>query len=136
MEWYQEPNLAKTFYEIIQIDTDLEASKRALAMHCDYNFVDASRMFDLPQRGQVSRLQLEEVFALHKLFPSSEEIRLIMLRYDRDRDTYLSVKEELANFILPRDENYRDMCMKRKVFAADLLRQNYFARAQCFLPDT
>ena len=56
MEWFEEPNLAKTLYEIIQIQTDLETIKRNLSLRCDFNFEDVSRIFDIQHRGLVSRL--------------------------------------------------------------------------------
>ena len=38
--------------------------------------------------------------------------------------------------ILPRDKNYRDLCIHRKVFAGEAIRHAFYSRAQCFLPDT
>mgnify|MGYP001117906853 CR=1 FL=1 len=72
-------------------------------MHCDFNFSDAARCFDLQQRMRVSRLALEEVYSLHKLYPKTEELDLVINHYDYDKDGLLSVSIELKNMLLPRD---------------------------------
>ena len=54
---------------------------------------------------------------------------MTMKHYDLDGDGCLSVKDELAKAILPRDKNYRDLCINRKVFAGAEIRHHFYSRA-------
>jgi hypothetical protein len=46
MEWFEEPNLARTFYEIIQTDQNLEQLKQRLSLKTDFNIQDVWGIFD------------------------------------------------------------------------------------------
>lgn len=113
MEWLEEPNLARTLYEMIQTDNNLELHKQQLALKTDFSMHDVWAMFDLQAVGFVSRAQFEEVYLLYGLMTLTDEIKLAFQYYDRDKDSLLS-KEEFASMIAPRDERYKDIVMKRK----------------------
>ena len=86
MDWFEEPNLAKAFYEIIQAEADLELLKQRLALKTDYTMTDVWAIFDTQHSGSVSRLQFEEVYNLLGLYPSREEIMMTFKNYDTDCD--------------------------------------------------
>ena len=69
MEWFEEDELAKGIYEIMQAEMDLETTKRNLALQSDFNVSDCFKMFDLSNTGLVTRLQFEEVYNMLELFP-------------------------------------------------------------------
>ena len=69
MEWFEEDELAKGIYEIMQAEMDLETSKRNLALQSDFNIQDCFRMFDLSNTGLITRLQFEEVYNMLELYP-------------------------------------------------------------------
>jgi len=81
--------------------------------------------------GFITKFQFEEVFTLLKMYPTSVEIELCFKRYDRDGDGKWSFRE-FADAILPRNESYKDLCIKRRPFNCNM----DYARAECFLPDT
>lgn len=113
MEWLEEPNLAKTLYEMLQTDINLELHKQQLALKTDFSMHDVWAMFDLQAAGYISRAQFEEVYLLYGLRTLTDEIKLAFQYYDRDKDQLLS-KEEFVSMIAPRDERYKDVVMKRK----------------------
>ena len=119
MEWFEEEELARALYEMMCAETDLELMKRQLAMESDFNLHDCFRMFDLQGTGSVTRRLFEEVMNLLKLFPTSLEIELSMFRYDTSMDGRLSF-QEFKELILPYDENYRDLVLRRPPYCSDL----------------
>ena len=100
MQWFEEDELAKSIYEMMQAETDLELMKRQLALESDFNVDDCWRMFDLNNTGSVTRRQFEEVFNLLQLYPTALEIELTLYRYDADHNGKLS-KKEFQKMILP-----------------------------------
>jgi len=56
MEWFEEPNLARSLYEILQTEQNLELLKQQLALKTDFNMHDCWRIFDLGEEGTISRL--------------------------------------------------------------------------------
>jgi hypothetical protein len=55
MEWFEEPILARTFYEIIQVEQDLELAKQSLSLKSDFNISDCFGIFDLSMVGSVTK---------------------------------------------------------------------------------
>ncbi len=131
MEWFEEPNLAQTFYEMIQADQDLEILKQKLALKTDFNLHDVWAIFDTQGCGTISRMQFAEVYSLFGLFPEREELIMGFRKYDSDSDDLLKY-EDIIKMFGPRDKRYCDVLTARKPFNDGLC----FMRAKCFLPDT
>ena len=93
MEWFEEDELAKSIYEIMQAEMDLEATKRNLALQTDFNVQDCFSLFDCSKTGMITRMDFEEVLNLLELYPQVIEIELAMARYDADGDGKLSYDE-------------------------------------------
>jgi len=71
MEWLEEPNLAKSFNEMIRAEQNLEQLKQQMSLRTDFNIKDCYAIFDLQNVGLVSKFQFEEVYTLFKLYPST-----------------------------------------------------------------
>ena len=131
MEWFEEEELARSLYEMMMAETDLEVMKRQLGMESDFNITDCFHMFDLSDTGSISRFQFEEVYNLLKLYPTSLEVELALFRYDRDLDGKLDFNE-FKEAILSADDNYRDLVLRRKAYCSSM---NH-ARLKFFLDTT
>ena len=79
----------------------------------------------------MTRRQFEEVYNLFKLYPTSLELELTMFRYDKDLDGKLRYSE-LAEAILPYDDNYRSLIERRTSYCSEM----DLARLQFFLEST
>ena len=66
MEWFEEDELAKCIFEMLQCETELERAKQNISLKSDFNIADAFAIFDLSASGFITRLQFEEVFNLFK----------------------------------------------------------------------
>ena len=131
MEWFEEDELAKSIYEIMQAEMDLEATKRNLALQSDFNIQDCFSLFDCRKTAMISRMDFEEVMNLLELYPQVIEIELAMARYDTDGDGKLSY-DEFKEALLPQDENYRKLCLARRSFIAG----RHYAKTDFFLYET
>jgi len=74
MEWFEEDELAKTLYEMMQTEMDLERTKQMLCLKSDFNVTDAYGIFDLLATGKITRFQFEEVFNLFRMYPKTCEL--------------------------------------------------------------
>lgn len=74
MEWFEEDELAKCLYEMMQSEMELERHKQQLSLKTDFNIVDAYGIFDLDNAGFVTRFKFEEVCNLCRQYPKSYEL--------------------------------------------------------------
>lgn len=58
---------------------------------------------------------MEEVFSLFEIYPTLEELELVMSKYDKDQDGKLNFKE-FCGMILPLDKNYQSLLLSRKSY--------------------
>jgi hypothetical protein len=56
MEWFEEPNLARVMYELIQAEQDYELLKQTMALKTDFNMTDVWTVFDTQAGGTINRL--------------------------------------------------------------------------------
>ncbi len=131
MDWFEEPNLAKTFYEMIQAEQDLELLKQKLSLQTDFNMIDLWALFDGQGHGTISRMQFEEVYNLLSMYPDRHELVMLFRKFDTDQDEILKYPD-LVNMFGPRDDRYKDVLVHRKSFNSG----RCYMRAQCFLPET
>lgn len=61
MEWFEEDELAKSLYEMMMTEQELERFKQQLSLKTDFNVADAYGVFDLNATGFITRFQIEEV---------------------------------------------------------------------------
>jgi len=85
----EEEELARALKEQIDLDRDLENLKNELALRSDFNTLDAFRCFDLDARGYITKNELKDGFNSFDVFPTSNDIYLIMRKFDQDSDGLL-----------------------------------------------
>ena len=88
-------------------------------------------MFDIDEKGFIRINELEEAFALFEIYPSRDEMELIMRKYDKDSDGKLNFNE-FCEMIVPKDRNYSSLLKSRKAYNAHF----DFKRSEPFTPDT
>lgn len=131
MEWFEEDELAKVLFEIINTEMELERVKQMISLKTDFNIAQAYATFDLTGSGFVTRLQFEEVCNLYKQYPKTYELQLLWLRYDKDKDGKLSF-QEFCDMILPVTPCYNELVMTRK----GTEKGKSYPRGECFLRET
>jgi Ca2+-binding EF-hand superfamily protein len=127
---YEEENFLNFLRDVMVIENDIERSKSDLALRSDFNIEDAFRIFELDGRGYLSDLDLKFGLNSLDLFPTSEEISLLIKRFDPRNEGVLS----FANFfdaVAPIDREYRRMLEVRLPSAYPTRN-----KADVFLPST
>lgn len=81
---YEEDEVARTLKQFISILKDIEGIKCLLSLKSDFNLPDAYRLFDIENKGNFNKRELEEALALLNIFPLQEEMQLLMQRFDQD----------------------------------------------------
>lgn len=78
----EEENFVSFLRNVIEIENDIEKVKLDLILRSDFNADDAFRIFELDARGYLTDLDFK--FGLNSLdvFPTVEEITLLLRRYD------------------------------------------------------
>lgn len=99
---FEEDELAESFKELIDLENCLERAKENLSLRPDFTVQDAFRIFDVTGFGKVGTVDIKDAFASFGVFITLEEARLIMSRYDRDRDEVLRF-DEFADMWAPID---------------------------------
>jgi len=118
MKGNEEEQLAKGLREQIENDQELENARNKLALQDDFNLFDAFRLFDLTEKGFVTRLELREGLNDLDVFPSTNEMYLIMKKYNKDEDGLLKYSE-FCDLIRPKDAGYAQLLGDRKPTYAD-----------------
>ena len=99
---FEEDELAYSLKELIDLENKLESAKEALSFRPDFTLHDAFKIFDLSCFGRIGSVDIKDTFASFGVFITLDEARLIMSRFDRDRDETLSFGE-FADMFLPFD---------------------------------
>jgi len=81
--------------ELINLEREVEFAKQDLALRSDYNLLDAFRLFDKKGKGIITVKEFENVFCEFDLYPSKEDVYLLIKRLDRNGDGKL--KYEMLN---------------------------------------
>lgn len=117
----EEENFISLLRNVIEIENDIEKIKLDLVLRTDFNIEDGFRIFELDSRGYINDLDLKYGLNSLDVFPSAEEINLLMRRYDLRgegvlRYTNLFKLFSFSNFltmIAPNDREYRRMLENR-----------------------
>lgn len=98
----EEKQLVESFLRLLDLEKELEKSKQMLAHRRDFTVHDAFKIFDVSRLGKINSYDLKQVFTSFGLYISLEEAKLIMSRFDRNRDEYLTF-EEFVDMWVPLD---------------------------------
>jgi len=105
--------------ELINLEREVEFAKQDLALRSDYNLLDAFRLFDKKGKGIITVKEFENVFCEFDLYPSKEDVYLLIKRLDRNGDGKLKFTEFTAGFA-PVQKEYYDLVKARVAINGDL----------------
>jgi Ca2+-binding EF-hand superfamily protein len=102
LKGYEEKEFVESLKDLIHLESSLERAKQVLAHRRDFTIQDAFRIFDVLCQGRISVMGIIDVFSLYGNFITHEDAKLIMSRFDRDRDERLTI-EEFSDMFIPID---------------------------------
>ncbi|CAG9319322.1 unnamed protein product [Blepharisma stoltei] len=77
----EESELVSVFRQQIDLDRDLEAARRDLALCPDFTVIDAFNLFDLNNLGYVTQLEFEDTLRSLRVYPIKDEVSLLFKHY-------------------------------------------------------
>lgn len=102
MKGFEEEEFVESLKALIKLESSLEKAKQVLAHRRDFTINDAFRIFDILNQGRISTLAIKDVYDQYGIFITDEDAKLIMSRFDRDRDERLTF-EEFSDMFIPID---------------------------------
>jgi len=109
----EEEHFATALREQVELDKEFEGIRNKLALQDDFNLFDAFRFFDLTEKGYITRFELKEGLNDFDVFPTTDELYLIMKKYNRDNDGLLKYSE-FCDILKPKDSGYAKLLAERK----------------------
>lgn len=86
---YEEENFNSFLKEILELENEIESAKFDLIIKADFNIEDAFRIFELSGRGYLTELDIKYGMNSLDIYPSKEEIALLIKRYDMTKEGVL-----------------------------------------------
>jgi len=93
-------------------ESKIEKAKIDLALRSDFNVEDAYRIFELDGRGFVTEADLKYGLNNLDIFPSNNDIKLLMRRTDIKRCGTINY-QDFFDLVTPFEKNYRNMVENR-----------------------
>jgi Ca2+-binding EF-hand superfamily protein len=113
MKGNEEEHLANALKEQVELDKELEQAKNKLALQEDFNLFDAFRFFDQTEKGYVTKFDVKEGMNDFHVFPSTNELYLIMKKYNKDADGLLKYNE-FCEILKSKEAGYALLLTERK----------------------
>jgi len=104
--------LLRVLREMVYLEREVEVAKEDLALKSDFNLFDAFRLFDKEGNGTISAGEIELGLNNLGLYPSKDQLYLLVRKFDRDSDTILSFCDMCEGFI-PMQEEYIKLLKSR-----------------------
>ena len=89
MKGNEEEQLAQALKEQIELDKELETIKVDLALRRDFNLLDTFKFFDFGGEGRIGKKDLKDGLNELGIYPTSDELYLVLRKYDKDNDGLL-----------------------------------------------
>ena len=109
---YEERQFNDFLRKLMIAESQIEAAKIDLALKCDFNCEDAFRIFELNGRGFIDECDLKCGLNLIGIFPTDYEIRLLMKRFDLQKEGCLKYAD-FFDMLVPFEKEYRTMVENR-----------------------
>lgn len=86
---YEEENFIAYLRELLDLENQLERAKCDNIIKADFNVEDAFIIFEVDRRGYLSDLDLKYGLNSLDIFPTQDEINLLVKRFNRNGDGFL-----------------------------------------------
>jgi Ca2+-binding EF-hand superfamily protein len=93
-------------------ENQIENAKIGLACNPDFNCEDAFRIFELNGRGCIDQFDLKCGLNLLGVYPTDQEVRLLMKRFDLQKTGTLNYAD-FFDMLVPFEKEYRNMVENR-----------------------
>lgn len=87
---YEEENFISYLRELIDLENQLERAKCDNIIKSDFNAEDAFSIFEIDRRGYITDLDIKYGLNSLDIFPTQEEIALMIKRYDNRNEGILT----------------------------------------------
>jgi Ca2+-binding EF-hand superfamily protein len=86
---YEEENFNYYLKELLQLENEIESAKSDLIIKDDFNIEDAFKIFELSGKGYLTELDIKYGMNSLDIYPSKEEMKLLVERYDMTKEGIL-----------------------------------------------
>jgi len=83
---YEEENFNSYLKELLQLENEIESAKSDLIIKADFNIEDAFKIFELSGKGYLTELDIKYGMNSLDIYPSKEEMKLLVDRYDMTKE--------------------------------------------------
>ena len=105
-------NPRESYHSPMVAESQIEDAKVNLALKPDFNCEDAFRIFELNGRGFLDECDLKCGLNLIGIFPTDHEIRLLMKRFDLQKQGVLNYAD-FFDMLVPFEKEYRTLVENR-----------------------
>ncbi len=109
---YEENQFNDFLRKLMVAESQIEDAKVNLALKPDFNCEDAFRIFELNGRGFLDECDLKCGLNLIGIFPTDHEIRLLMKRFDLQKQGVLNYAD-FFDMLVPFEKEYRTLVENR-----------------------
>ena len=109
---YEQRQFNNFLKKLMLIESQIEKIKIDLALNPDFNCEDAFRLFELDGRDYLDKNDLKYGLNLIGLFPSDEELSLLMKRFDLEKQGSINYAD-FFDIVVPFEKEYRTMVEER-----------------------
>ena len=109
---YEEGQFNDFLRKLMMAESQIEDAKVSLALRPDFNCEDAFRIFELNGRGFIDECDLKCGLNLIGIFPTDHEVRLLMKRFDLQKQGVLNFAD-FFDMLVPFEKEYRAMVENR-----------------------
>lgn len=127
----EEDAFVESLRELVSLDKELERAKQTLALKTDFTLHDGFKVFDSRDRDEADIDDIIEAFRLFRIFPTTEEARLFLARYDTNKNNALTFDEFCEAFV-PIHQGTSDILKSR----SDEFPNGYYSRRDEFSATT
>ncbi|CAI2387279.1 unnamed protein product [Moneuplotes crassus] len=114
LKGFEEEELVQSFIQLIKVEARLESAKEALAQRPYFTVHDAFKIFDCSGYGKVEPLDVKDAYGKYGITITLDEARLIVSRYDQNKDQLLRFKE-FSEIFFPTDRISADALHERNI---------------------
>ena len=111
----EESELVNIFFQQINLERDLNAAKKDVALCSDFNLLDAFQMFDINDIGYVGEYDMEDTLVELGIRPTREELLLLFKHYSMLNNRRLSYSE-FSKLVTPKELEYSRILSNRTAF--------------------